>query len=329
MVVRPIAEQVVVITGASSGIGRCTAEHCAGRGAKVVLFARGRDALDDVARSIRQGGGDAHVVTGDVANEEDIERLADEAIGRYGRIDTWVNNAALFIQGRVTDIEPAEYRRMVEVNLLGVIFGTRSAILRMRGGGGGVVVQVSSIVGQRGAPWFSAYSASKHGIDGFCDSARAELWGSDIHISTVYLPAVDTPIYQHARGKFGTNPKPAPPVADPLRAAKAIARMAVTGTPKKHIGLFHFLYLAPGRVSPRLGDWFLHHSSRFTYGHEPSVSDNFDQPSTRPAGAVHGGWRRSGWKGFTLGEIARVLPVETALGVLGLAAAGWLLARRL
>lgn len=293
----------------------------------MVLTARGVETLDDVVREIRQAGGAAVGIAGDVSNPDHIDALARLALDTWGRIDTWINNAAVFIQGRVEDITPEEYRRVLEIDLFGVMWGTRRAIEQMRQQGSGVIVQVSSILGRRGAAYFSAYAAAKQGITGFTESARAELWGSGVRIATLYLPTVDTPIYQHARGKFGTQPKPAPPVTVPERAAKAITRLAESGDVRRYIGFFRVFYLGMDRVSPRLADWMLHRTAQFTRTDTPSDGDNLFEPTAEPR--IRGGWADQGWRGFTLAETARVLPVETALGAAALGAAGVLLAARL
>lgn len=322
---KSLSDQVVIITGASSGIGRCTAEYVAARGARVVAMARGAEALRSVVDRIVERGGKAIAVPGDVAEPADIEHLADAAVDRFGRIDTWVNNAALFIQGGVTDIEPEELRRVVEVNLLGAMYGSRAAVIRMRHQEppGGVIIQVSSIVGARGPAYFSPYAASKRGLSGFNESMRTELWGSNIRVATLYLPSVDTPIYQHARAKFGTRPRPAPPVYDPLEVAEAIADLAESPRVRHYIGWFHWLYTAPHRISPVLGDWFLHRTRGFTLSDEPAGPDNLDGHTDHLGTAIRGGWGRQGWRGFTLRGIIENLPAES---VLAAAAAGFLAA---
>lgn len=314
---RPLSEQVVVITGASSGIGRCTARHLGAKGARLVLFARDPDALEVVADEVRGRGGDAVVVAGDVSRADDIERLATVAVGSFGRIDTWVNNAAVFIQGLAEEIEPEEYRRVLEVDLLGPILGTRRAIRQMKDQGEGVIVQVSSIVAQRGAAYFSAYAAAKRGLVGFTQSARAELCGTDIKISLLYLPTVDTPIYEHARGKFGTMPRPAPPLWTALEAARAVADLAESGALSRHVGWFHWIYTAPGLVSDRFGDWFLNRTAGLTLTEIPAGPDNLDGPSG--PWSVSGGWRSDrGVRGLRVREIARLFPGVTALVAAGL-----------
>jgi NAD(P)-dependent dehydrogenase (short-subunit alcohol dehydrogenase family) len=326
--VKPLSEQVVVITGASSGIGRATARHLAARGARVALFARHQAALDEVRAEIEELGGEALVVAGDVANEQDVERLAVRTVDTWGRIDTWVNNAAVFIQGRAEEIEPEEYRRVLEVDLLGTIFGTRQAIHQMREQGEGVIVQVSSIVAERGAAYFGAYAASKRGIVGFTQSVRAELWGSGIKVSLLYLPSVDTPIYEHARSKFGTMPRPAPPIWQPVDAARAVADLAESGKVTRHVGTFHWLYTAPGLISERLGDWFLHRASGFTKTETDAGADNL-HGSSGPW-REEGGWDTdTGWRGLDPRELASYFPVATKVaGAVAVLAVARVLLRR-
>ncbi len=320
---RPIADQVVVITGASSGIGRCTAQYLAGKGARVVVTARRADALAELVREIEAAGGQALASAGDVTRKEDLRAVADAAVARFGRIDTWVNNASVYIQGRVQDITLDEYRRILDVNLVGTINGTQCALDVMLPRGSGVIVQVSSVAAKRGVPYTSPYSAAKAALDGFTSTLRAELWGSGVHLSILYPPTVDTPIYHQSRGKLGVVPKPAPPIADPLEAARAIARLAETGERHRYFGWAGPLALLD-TVSPATGDWLLHHVEGFTYSDTPAGEDNVDRPSTTVPPTIRAGWAEPGWKGFTLREAVRVLPLDSMLGA---AALGFLAGR--
>lgn len=323
---KPISEQVVVITGASSGIGRCAARYFAERGARVVVTARRADALAEVVREIEDAGGRAVAVPGDVTREEDLRVVAAEAERRFGRVDTWVNNAGVYLQGRVQDVTLDEYRRVLDVNLVGMINGTQRALELMLPRGDGVIVQVSSVSARRGVPYTSAYSASKAAIDGFTETVRAELWGSGVRLSVLYPPTVDTRIYQSGRGKLGVVPKPAPPVADPIDAAREIARLAETGARSAYFGWAGPL-AALNAASPALGDWLMHRGEGFTYTDRPAGEDNLDGPLPGPA-TVRGGWTDPGWKGLTLRETARVLPWETLLGAAALGFAAARLTRR-
>jgi NAD(P)-dependent dehydrogenase (short-subunit alcohol dehydrogenase family) len=313
----PVSEQVVVITGASSGIGRCTALHLAARGARVVVTARRAEALESLVLEIEAEGGRALAVPGDVTREEDLRAVARAAVERWGRIDTWVNNAGIYIQGRVRDVTLEEYRRVLEVNLLGLINGTRCALEPMLRQGSGVIVQVSSVAARRGVPYNAPYSASKAGIDGFTDALRAEIWGRGVRISVLYPPPVDTPIYQHARGKLGVQPKPTPPISYPAEAARKIAELAETGDREAYFGWARPLALLD-RVAPAAADWLLHHGAASTWADRPpEEEDNLYRPSTRPP-TVRGGWAEPGWRGVTLREVARVLPWESVLGAVTL-----------
>jgi NAD(P)-dependent dehydrogenase (short-subunit alcohol dehydrogenase family) len=318
---RPLEQQTVVITGASSGIGRCAAMHLARRGARVVLTARRGEALDDLVREIEAGGGDALAVPGDVRSEHHLHAVVEAAVARYGAIDTWVNNAAIYVQGTVEDITVEEFRQLLEVNLLGYIRGTKCALEQMRRQGGGGIIHVSSILARRGAPYFSAYAASKSGLDGFTEALRAELSGTDIHVSTLYLPPIDTPIYRHARGKFGTIPRPPVPVYDAATAAGAIARLAERPEPELAVSAFSHLYLMLPHLPSRLGDWFLHHTAALTRTSIPSSGDNWDQPmGDQPS--VGDGWGAPPRLRRAVRETGRLLPWPTVLGLtaVGLAA---------
>lgn len=321
---RPIQNQVIVITGASSGIGRCTATYLAARGARVVLTSRRAEALDEVVREIETAGGQALAVPGDVTREADLRAVAEAAVRRFGRIDTWVNNAGVYIQGRVQDISLDEYRRILNVDFVGVVNGTQRALEVMLPQGKGVIVQISSVAAKRGVPYTSPYSAAKAAIVGFTSALRAELRGSGVHLSIVYPPTVDTPIYDNARGKLGVAPKPAPPISDPIEAAEAIEHLARTGERERYFGWAGALATVDA-VSPAVGDWLLHHVQGFTYSDTPArPDDNVDSPSRTIPPTVRAGWSEPGWKGLTLGELVRVLPVES---VLGAAALGFVAAR--
>jgi NAD(P)-dependent dehydrogenase (short-subunit alcohol dehydrogenase family) len=317
---RPLSQQVVVITGASSGIGLCTARHLAERGARVVVTARNAEALHWLVRAIEKSGGEALAVAADVTSEEGLRAVAEAAVGRWGRIDTWINNAAVFIQGEAEDITLDEFRRVIDVNLLGYINGTKQALVQMKKQGYGGIIQISSILGNRAAAFFSAYAASKAGVDGFSESLRVELWGEDIHVSTLYLPPVDTPIYQNARGKFGTVPKPPPLVVDPEGVARKIAKLAEKPKLTTSYGEMGALFWMFGIMPHGVADWIFHRLSEFTRTDIPDRGDNLDAPLWNETPQVRGGWMTWGWRGVRPSEVVRILPVETAV------AAGALLA---
>lgn len=321
---RAIENQVIVITGASSGIGRCTAKHLATKGARVVVTARRAKALNDLVCEIKALGGVAVAVPGDVTCEEDLRAVADAAVQHFGRIDTWVNNASVYIQGRVQDISLDEYRRILDVNLVGTVNGTQRALEVMLPQGAGVIVQVASVAANRPVPYTSPYSASKAAIEAFTASLRSELWGSGVYFSVLYPPTVDTPIYHNARAKLGVVPRPAPPVADPQEAAEAIEHLARTGERHRYFGWAGPL-AALEKISPAAGDWLLHRVVELTYSDTPAnPEDNLDSPSSRVPPAVRAGWTEAGWNGLTADDLLRVFPLQT---VAGAAAVGFLAAR--
>lgn len=313
---RALSEQVVVITGGSSGIGLCTARLLASRGARVVLTARNAKALETIVSEIEEQGGQALAVPGDVTREKDMRKVVKRAVRRFGRIDTWINNAAVFIQGNVDDIELEEYRRVIDVNLLGYINGTRQVLPQMRRQGHGTIIMISSILADRAAGFFSAYAASKAGVDGFSEALRVELWDTDITVSTMYLPTVDTPIYHHARGKFGTIPKPPPIVVEPEIVAEKLAKLVEKPRLKSSFGLMSTVFGGIGFLPVPMADWIFHLMASFTRTDIKDRGDNLDAP-IKETPRVRGGWMEWGWRGLKASEVARTFPWVILAGAAG------------
>lgn len=224
---RPLSEQVAVVTGASSGIGRATALEFAKRGATVVLAARGEAALTGLAEEIGSHGGEALAVPTDVSEWEQVQALARRAVEAYGRIDTWVNNAAVHLYARFVDTTPEEFARVMQVNLMGQVHGAAAALAEMRHTGG-VLIGVSSVEGLRAVPLQAPYVTSKWGLRGFYDVLRMELAeeGAPVAVTTILPASMDTPLFAHARSKIGAVPKPPPPVYAPEAVARAIVHAA-------------------------------------------------------------------------------------------------------
>jgi len=215
---------VVVITGASAGVGRATAREFARRGAHLGLIARGADGLEATKREVEALGGRALALTADVADAEQVEAAAARAEAELGPIDIWVNNAFAGMFARFMDMTPEEYRRVTEVTYFGQVHGARAALKRMLPRDHGAIVLVGSALAYRGIPLQSAYCAAKHALQGFQDSVRAELLHdrSRVELVMVQLPAVNTPQFDWVRTRLPGRPKPVGPVYQPEVAARAI-----------------------------------------------------------------------------------------------------------
>ncbi len=255
---RPLAEQVVVVTGASSGIGRETCLQLAGMGARVTAMARGREALETLISEVTRLGGEIHTVTGDVADWPAVERAAAETVDRFGRIDTWVNNAGVSVYATIADLTLEEIRRVMEVNYLGQVHGVKAALPRMRASGGGTIINVGSALSERAVPLQAAYVASKHAIKGLTEALRVEMERERAGISVVLIEpsSMNTPLFDHARSKMGFRPRPIPPIYEARVTAKAIVHAAEHPTPIITTGGAAKFFTVAERLNPRLLDWW-------------------------------------------------------------------------
>jgi len=219
-----VRDQVIVITGASSGVGRALARECGRRGARVGLIARNTEALEQAAREIRDAGGDALVCPADVADADAVERAAQAVEDRWGRVDIWVNAAMATVFAPITRMTPVEYKRVTDVTYLGYVHGTLAALRRMRARDDGTIVQIGSALAYRSIPLQSAYCAAKAAIRGFTDSLRSELIhdGSRVRVTHVLLPAVNTRQSRRQRNKMAKQQQPVPPLFTPESVADAI-----------------------------------------------------------------------------------------------------------
>ena len=285
---------VVVVTGASSGIGRATALAFARQKAAVVLVARRPEALALVAHECRELGAEALVAPADVADHEAIEAVARDAAGTFGRIDVWVNNAAVNLFANVEEAPVDAWHATVRTNLFGTFHGVRSALPWMREQGDGVIVNVSSVLGKIGSPYQSAYVASKHAIRALSDSVRQEV--SDvpgISVCTVLPGPVDTPLFEEAGNFTGRAITPPRPVISAERVADAIVRCARSPKREVIVGASTAHALLANRVSPRLAERVAARQvPREHFGRSPAPPDPGNVLAPGKASSISGGWSR-------------------------------------
>lgn len=255
MRLQPLSDQVIVITGASSGIGLTTARMAARTGAKVVLTARDEETLREEAQRIRDEGGEASYLAGDIADPETATRVAQHAVQTYGRIDTWVNNAGIGLYGLAQDVSLADMRRLFDVTFWGVVHGCLAAIPRLKASGG-VLINVGSVDSEISVPYHSAYAAAKHAVKGFTNALRMELEkeGAPIAVTLVKPAGIDTPFFEHAKNYMDDNPQPPPPAYAPEVVARTILHCAERPVRDIIVGGSGRVMVGLTRALPRAGD---------------------------------------------------------------------------
>ena len=287
------ARPVVVVTGASAGVGRATAVAFAQSGYNVGLIARGRDGLDGARRDVEAAGGHALVLPADVADPDQVFGAADRIIGEWGNIDVWVNDAMATIFSPVHEITPEEFRRVTEVTYLGQVYGTMAALKHMQRRNAGTIVQVGSALSYRAIPLQSAYCGAKFAIRGFTDALRSELKhdSSGIRLTMVQLPAVNTPQFDWARNRLPKCLQPVPPIYQPEAIAREIVRAARDAPRELWIGRPALKAIIGTMLLPRLGDRILasegYSGQMTTEPSRPDRPDNLFQPVAGDPGA-HG-----------------------------------------
>ena len=325
--------EIVVVTGASAGIGRARVREFATHGAHIGLIARGRDGLEAAKREVEEAGGKAILIQCDVADPDAVEQAAERIEKELGPIDVWVNNAFAGIFSGLLDISPEEYRRVTDVTYLGQVWGTMAALRRMIPRDRGSIVLVGSALAYRGIPLQSAYCGAKHAIQGFQDSIRAELFHrkSNVHLTMVQLPGVNTPQFDWIRTHMPKQPKPTGAVYQPEVAAKAIHFAAHARRKQVIVGLPALEAIMGDKVASSLLDRYLGRTGFAGQQRKERVSpdrrDNLFEPVPGDHGA-HGSFdgdaHRSSpqlWANMHRKEIGMATAGAVAAG------AGWLLRR--
>ena len=272
--------KVVVVTGASAGVGRATVRAFARRGASIGLLARGREGLAAARAEVEAAGGKALVLPTDVADADQVERAAGAVEAQLGPIDVWINNAMVSVFSPVRETTAEEFRRVTEVTYLGYVYGTLAALRRMMPRDRGVIIQVGSALAYRGIPLQSAYCGAKHAIQGFTESLRCELLHerSKVRVTMVQMPALNTPHFGWVKTRLPRKPMPVPPVYQPEVAAEAILWAADNDRREVYVGFSTAAAIIGNKVAPGLGDWFLsrtgYESQQYDGAVDPNRPDN-------------------------------------------------------
>ncbi len=282
--------EVVVITGASAGVGRATVREFARRGAHIGLIARGADGLEGARREVEAAGGCALVLPTDVADAGAVEAAAAAVEEAFGAVDVWINNATTSVFAPIKEMSADEYQRVTEVTYLGCVYGTMAALKRMLPRNRGTIVQVSSALAFRGIPLQSAYCGAKHGIAGFTDSLRCELIHdeSNVHVTMVHLPAVNTPQFSWNKSHLPRQPQPVPPIFQPEVAAEAIYYAAHHRRRELSVGSPTVQAIWGQKVAPGLLDYFLGRTGYDAQQTDALIDPNRPHNLWEPVAGDHG-----------------------------------------
>jgi short-subunit dehydrogenase len=278
-------DKVVVITGGSAGVGRATAVEFARRGANLALIARGRERLQSACEEVERAGGKAIALEADVADADQVEAAAGRAEGELGPIDVWINNAMASVLSPVKETTAAEFARVTEVTYLGAVFGTLAALKRMSTRNRGTIVQVGSALAYRSIPLQAPYCGAKHALQGFTESLYSELIhdGSNVHLTMVQLPAVNTPQFEWVRSRLTNKARPVPPIFQPEVAARAIVWAAANRRRQLVVGWPAIQAIEANKVAPGVIDRFLarngYESQQTNEPEDPSRPDNLWEPA--------------------------------------------------
>lgn len=293
MKLKPLKEQTIVITGASSGIGLATAKHAAKTGARLVLASRNDEALARLEKEINDDGGQAIHVVADVAKRDEVERIAQAALERFGGFDTWVNDAGVDILGKLEQVSEEDHRRLMDTNFWGVVNGSLVAVKHLKANSG-ALINVGSVESDVAIPLQGMYSASKHAVKGFTDALRIELQDENAPVSVTLIKpwAMGTPLREHIKNYLEREATLPPPVYDPEEAARAILHAAAHCRRDLYIGSASRVSSAMSRPVPRLSDWF---SKKIMYRtqlrNEPKWSNDDNLHAAGRDGNVRGEWK--------------------------------------
>jgi NAD(P)-dependent dehydrogenase (short-subunit alcohol dehydrogenase family) len=251
--------EVVVVTGASAGLGRAIVRAFARQGARIGLVSRNQERLEEAKKEVESLGGQGLVLPTDVSEDERVEAVAEAVEKHFGPLDVWVNNAMVSVFSPVLKMRPEEYRRVTEVTYLGTVYGTLAALRRMIPRDHGAIVQVGSALAYRAIPLQSAYCGAKHAIQGFTESLRSELYhsGSKVHITMVQMPALNTPQFEWVKSRLRGRPRPVGRIYQPEVGADAVVYAAHHRRPEIYVGYPAVEAIMANRIAPRLLDRYL------------------------------------------------------------------------
>ncbi len=296
----PGKRPVVVITGASAGLGRAIAREFAREGAKIGLIARGEDGLNGAKRDVEAMGGEALILQADVANADEVEAAAQKVEDTFGPIDIWINNAMLSVFAPLKEIEPKDFKRVTEVTYLGQVYGTMAALKRMLPRNYGKIILVGSALAYRGIPLQSAYCGSKHGIHGFFESLRAELKHdkSKVQLSMVQMPAMNTTQFGFVKSKLPNKPKPMGTIYEPEVAARAVVYAAVNDKREIYVGYPTWETVLGNKFLPAWLDGYMarvgYKGQQTNEPEDPNRKNNLYEPVPGDHGA-HGNFKAQSW----------------------------------